>query len=866
MDKQTKTNVKNLVLSLRDDFEKEIENRLSHIGIYKDREWKDGRSLPHLAEDELGRKELDKRRRVAAFIKREEKLGLSLEEATSEFIKECSYTWINRLLGLKCMECQGIIEEVITTRPEFSNRSRAHRDFRETHPDIASKADDGLTATLFSVFEQVTDEIKILFDPSNEYSLIIPRYAMLKKSIEKINTELDYETYRADDFLGWVYQYFNSREKEKTSEEVKLKDKKISGTDIINVTQLYTEKYMVKFLVENSLGAMWTEMKPDSDLPTNWKYFVKHTNKLIREQKPVKEITFLDPACGSGHFLLYAFDIYYEMYLEENAVPRKEIPDYILKYNLHGIDIDQRAIQLTGLGLYMKAKSKNPDMKVHHMNLVSADAIMKDKEILDEFLQEFESDRTAQKLIRTIWDGLENVRELGSLLKIAEQIDEVIEQKKDKRLDFYDDATQKNWDQWKQEILEAIKSYYKKASLSFDLNKQMFANEAYKGVQLLDLLEQKYDIVATNPPYLALEKMHPKLSDFLNTNYEHTKKDIYAAFMLRNLKLVSENGKVSMINISGFMFQDSFSLFRRYILKNYTINILTHLGYHAFEGQLGHDINTSMFIFQKSKSDSNSVFFRVTNESYNEKNDKILSLIDKYNGTDKLENVFQINQRFFLDIEKYPFMYWVSPKVLHTFNSNKKMSTYLKSISKGITVTPTDKTIRCWWEIQDKSRFMAATMAKEQCRYYGHLEYSMLLTNKISKSINSRKINETECLVYNETSRLGFGVRIKPVGFANEFHTISIKPKNVDLSYLCGFLNSYFVRYILTLLNDTNRFCIDDIKRIPFKEPTHEKEIYVSKFEQQCVSIKRENLSFKLNDRNFSDCAIQWGYNQIKGG
>ncbi|MDP3104945.1 MAG: hypothetical protein Q8M95_10115, partial [Candidatus Methanoperedens sp.] len=312
MDKQTKTKIKNLALALRDDLEKEIENRLDNIGIYPEKEWKDGRSLTHLSKDEI-----EKRKRVAAFIKREEKIGLDQRKATSEFIKEASYTWINRLLGLKCMECRGLIDEVITIRPEYGGRSKRHRDFRDKNPDKAAQPDDALIACLFSAFEEVTEEIKVLFDPKNEYSLVIPRYPTLKKAIEKINTELDYNTYREDEFLGWVYQYFNSREKDRVFEEVRTKKKKISGSDIINVTQLYTEKYMVRFLVENSLGAMWMEMYPDSQLCNKWEYFVKDPNNSRREPKPVKEIKFLDPAGGSGHFQLYAFDLFYDMYLEE---------------------------------------------------------------------------------------------------------------------------------------------------------------------------------------------------------------------------------------------------------------------------------------------------------------------------------------------------------------------------------------------------------------------------------------------------------------------------------------------------------------------------------------------------------------------
>ncbi|GAG83666.1 unnamed protein product, partial [marine sediment metagenome] len=274
------------------------------------------------------------------------------------------------------------------------------------------------------------EEIKVLFDPKNEYSLIVPRYPVLKETIELINDSVNYDAYKEDEMLGWVYQYFQEREKDRIFEEVRTKKKKISGSDIIPVTSLYTEKYMVRFLVENSLGAMWMEMHPQSNLYKKWEYFVKDPNNTTREPKPIKEIKFLDPACGSGHFLLYAFDLFYDMYLEEGRVPENDIPEYILKYNLHGIDIDLRSIQLSALGLWMKAKTKNPDIRIGQINLVSADAVMVDGDRLNEFLDEFREDEVAKELVKTIWRGLHNVRELGSLLKVEEQIDEAVERMK----------------------------------------------------------------------------------------------------------------------------------------------------------------------------------------------------------------------------------------------------------------------------------------------------------------------------------------------------------------------------------------------------------------------------------------------------
>ncbi|MDW7777178.1 MAG: BREX-1 system adenine-specific DNA-methyltransferase PglX [Methanosarcinales archaeon] len=843
--------MKNLVLELRDDFEKEIENRLNNIGIYPDKEWKDGRSLPYLE-----KKELDNRRRVAVFIKREEKIGIDQKKATKEFIKEASYTWINRLLGLKCMECRGLIEEMITTRSEYGDRSRYHRNFREKNPDLAAKPDDGLIPCLFSSFKEVTEEIKVLFDPGNEYSLVVPRYPFLKKAIQKINDNLDYDTYREDEFLGWVYQYFNSREKDRVFEEVRTKKKKIAGSDIINVTQLYTEKYMVRFLVENSLGAMWMEMYPDSHLCRKWEYFVKDPNNSTRELKPVKEITFLDPACGSGHFLLYAFDLYYDMYLEEGIIPEDQIPEFILRHNLHGIDIDLRAIQLSALGLFIKAKSMQPDMTVQHMNLVSADAIMLDSEILEEFLEEFRDDPTAQELIKTIWQGLENVRELGSLLKVDEQIDEVIKHQKDKRLDFFGEGNGKGWEHWKRDLLAKLKGYYEKAAQTFDINKQMFASEACKGVQLLDLLEQRYDVVATNPPYMHKRNMEYNYRSLLQNIYPISREDIYGMFIYRNFILGTNTGYISMITQHSFMFTSRYTELRQILLENVTIRTMAHLGPYAFEDIQGEKVNTTMFTFLKNnKSKQNSIFFDLTN-SFNKRKD----LIDYINSN----RIYIVNQKDFYYIDGSPFVYWIPKNILQIFKSNKSFSLFGKP-KAGSTTSNNDKFLRYWWEINNFVNWRKYEKG-DATKYYSGIENFVFWENNGEKLRNTRgsviaseQYFDLDGIVFNLISTSEFTSRIFSKGAMFDHGANTIFELEYDLYYNLGFLNSKLIGYLLSFINPTFNFQSGDVARIPFEPPSIDIERRISALAQQCVNIKKDALQFVINDCEFKQTAIHWG-------
>ena len=866
MDKQTKTKIKNLVLELRDDFEKEIENRLNNIGIYPDKEWKDGRSLPHLE-----KKELENRRRVAAFIKREEKIGIDQQTATKEFIKETSYTWINRLLGLKCMECRDLIEEMITTRPEYGDRSRYHRNFRENHPDLATRLDDGLIPCLFLAFQEVTEEIKVLFDPENEYSLVVPRYPFLKKAIQKINDNLDYDTYREDEFLGWVYQYFNSKEKDRVFEEVRTKKKKIAGSDIINVTQLYTEKYMVRFLVENSLGAMWMEMYPDSYLCRKWEYFVKDPNNSTREPKPVKEITFLDPACGSGHFLLYAFDLYYDMYLEEGIIPKDQVSEFILRHNLHGIDIDLRAIQLSALGLFMKAKSMQPDMKVQHMNLVSADAIMLDSEILEEFLEEFRGDPTAQELIETIWQGLENVRELGSLLKVEEQIDEVIERQKSwgsqKSLDSRD-WKEKGWEHWKLDLLAKLKRYYEKAAQTFDINKQMFANEACKGVQLLDLLEQRYDVVATNPPYMGKINMDQSFNKPLKLLYPDSFYDLCTVFIERNIAFNKDIGFTSMITQQTFMFIDSFRKMRSNIIESTKFRNAAHLGPYAFEDIVGEKVNTVMFILKKSsdKSYNKCTFFKLITEK--EKNEAIIKCTNLFD----LTSIFEINQEIFHLISGKPFVYWLPLQIQNIFKNNNYLSKNL-IYKSGIITGNNDKYLRYFWEKKSfNKKWISYHKGGVYSNYYSFpdliVDWSESAKEFYSKCPTARIRNSShhfiEGITFNNISAKGINAKYLDSNILFDHNGPALLVYNLDINFVLGLLNSKLFSSLFQIVNPTLHFNGTDVLRMPLITSGEKFENNIANYVKELISLKKLRNNFITNNYEFKQTALQWGYDKMK--
>ncbi len=256
MDSKTKSAIKSLVLDLRHTLEDELAIALRRYGIFTDRDW----SLEAPPDRLTDAADREIWRRIVTVIRQGMQEGRTLQEASHDYVRESAFTFRNRLVGLKCLEVRGIIDEVITTRDVYGGRSKVHRDYRDEHPGEARAADDALPACLESVWRGVNDElIGYLFDPDDDYTLVWPRYAVLKDCIAKING-LDEAAWAEDEIIGWIYQFYNAREKE----AIRSRGKPQTPHDVAVINQFFTPRWIVKFLVDNTLGRLWLEMHPGS--------------------------------------------------------------------------------------------------------------------------------------------------------------------------------------------------------------------------------------------------------------------------------------------------------------------------------------------------------------------------------------------------------------------------------------------------------------------------------------------------------------------------------------------------------------------------------------------------------------------------
>lgn len=832
MNKQQKKLVKENILEARALLEADIADRLIRYGLNKDpAKWLAEDKIKHLSLEELQvRKNI-----IAAIAKLEQ--GMSKKEAVEQYIKEVVFTFVNRIAALRVLEVRQIIPEILETKAEYDNRSQVYRDFSEVAGELCSGADKGWQVLLNLVFEEISTEIKVLFDPKNEFSLVFPSNQAVAEIMGLFTEIITKDIWQEDEIIGWIYQYFNSKEKDEVFENLYKNKIKINSRTLPAATQLFTPKWIVKYLIDNTLGAYWIEMNPKSDIATHCTYIIKNDNPTERSLKKVSEIKLLDPACGSGHFLLQAFDVFYKMYEEEGIVAKSDIPSTIIANNLYGIDIDLRAVQLTALTLFVKAKTYNKHAKITKMNAVAADAILKDDNNKERLIVKLKSKLPgADKLVETIWDSFKNIREYGSLLRIETEIKKVLEEEKNKlgkeqlHLSNFG-ATKKGqqtmhevmsseqyWQSVEDSIINEVQQIAKESLKVTDISQSMFAAEAEKTMHLLDFFFQRYDIVVTNPPYMGKKGMGENLKKYLKMNYPKRDMDMYSAFIDRCMEFSCEDGYIGMITQDTFMFISTFQQLRKDILEETRIKSFVHLGPHAFEEIKGEKVRSAMFSLTKNKSTQQSIFVRLTNTFDKEK--LFLESI-------KNREYFIVKQEMFNSIEDSPFAYWISKEVLDLFNKLKPLRD-VATPKAGMQTGDNEKYIRFKWEIDigkstrkwypyNKGKGASKRFFDESETLIDWDEESIL--QEPGNAIRNKEFFFVEAISFTLISGT-FDARYLSEGHISDMGTpyIILKEPN-KIYYLLGLLNSKFSTYILRILNPTVNFQVGDVERIPYIEP-----------------------------------------------
>lgn len=505
--------------------------------------------------------------------------GLTKADAVSAYLREASFTTLNRFVALKMLEARELVQECVSR----GEQSAGFKEFIGLAPGLVQLPDHGYRAYIECIFDELSTEVKVLFERRDARALLWPKRSTLDALFELLNAVDLSEVWAEDETIGWVYQFFNGEAERKQMRTESQAPRNSREMAVRN--QFFTPRYVVQFLTDNTLGRIWYEMRStQTALGDNCEYMARKPDETFaqRAKKDPRDLRVLDPACGSGHFLLYAFDLLLITYEEAHADPespqseatgrtlsadyptlealRKAAPGLILAHNIHGVDIDARCAQIAQLALWMRAQRAYRDFQIgrserpgiRKSNIVVAEPLVADDELVADFVAKL-GDAELGRVFTALVDGLKLAGDMGLLLRVETLVARSTPKGQSGNL----------FAPPEERIRATLARFVADEGQRSSTRKRLFAEDATQGMGLLAIAEKKYDVVLMNPPFGAGSTRAKK--DFERA-YPRTKNDVYAAFVERGIELLWSRGRLGAITSRSGFFQSSFQTWREDVL------------------------------------------------------------------------------------------------------------------------------------------------------------------------------------------------------------------------------------------------------------------------------------------------------------
>lgn len=787
--------------------------------------------------------------------------------AREKLIDELTFTLFNRLAAVKVMEASSLFAPVLTKLSEHGDRSFGHKAWLEINPHMRTEELEGIREYIEYTFNELGNNLQLY---SNTYPYgLLPDAISLNDIIDLFNEvekdpQIDDAIWESDDVLGWMYESYNNKKKKLHKDS----DEKTEFNKVSLQSQVYTPQWVVKFLVENSLGKLYLEMYPDSDIKNRYKIANAPQTKE-RERKPLHEIKLIDPACGSGNFMLYAFDFFYELYIDQienydEDYDKKEIPKLIIEKNLHGIDLDNRAVQLAQLGLFIKAKKKRRAIGELSYNMVSSDFYLPEYELVKHIFTEGNNlDSKQQELIEEVWSDLQQAYKFGSLIRLDEKLKSRLSKVQEKidagEFTLFTSAfltEEENFSEtFFNNLKTAVEQYAQTRGNSFLTTKTKDA------ITFLELLTTEYDVATANPPYTDSTDFGPELKKFIENNYKkpfkfHT--NLYATFIMRCYELTGSDGKIAMIHPRTFMFIKSFEDVRKFIIDKTNINVFIDYSLSNLFGSIM--VDPAFYVLEKGKSNQQGAWFvsldqytRTPNEKF--KKDFCLKALDDYIEGIENEHNYIIKKDKLKLIKSWPFIYWISDDFRSKFE--EQTISMVADVALGLKTANNNKYLRFHWEVENFNISKQLDDNKKWVIYLKGGAFNKWVGNewlivewenngeKIKQQKNSQQIEKGlefkagvslstrsikgVCGRSFEQNRL-FDMAASAIIYRNPMENL----------FWLAYSNSKLFNYILNCLNPTVNKQPEDIRRLPVKI-SNKFDVFVS----MCISIKQ---SLQIND------------------
>ena len=790
-------------------------------------------------------------------------------------IEEVAYTWFNRLIAIRFMEVNdylpshirvlssesGKLEPDLVTTPfdaELPFTAEEEAQIFQLKQD--NKLDEVFRILFLKQCNALNEILPALFEKTKNYTELLLSLSVIDQDgvvyhlIHDI-PEDDFNIERGGqvEIIGWLYQYYNTEPKAAAF----AKNGKITKEEIPAVTQLFTPDWIVRYMVENSLGRLWVEGHPDCGLKENWKYYLEEAQqepevqvKLAEIRKEYaalnpEDIKLIDPCMGSGHILVYAFDVLMQIY-ESAGYSQRDAAKSILENNIYGLDIDDRAYQLAYFAVMMKARQYNRRI-LNGENTCHVYAIQESNSINRAHLKYFgagmdDIEKNAAKMqLEGLLDTLTDAKEYGSILNVESY----------------------NWDLLRRFVAAEDTA----GQISMDsVGVEDTAEQVNRLIDIGETMARKYWVTCTNPPYAGTSNLSANVNNFVKKSYPDSKADLFAVFIERCHQMTSVNGFQAMITQHSWMFLSSFEKLREKMMLTETVN-MAHLGARAFEEIGGEVVQTTAFV-------------RCANhvEGYKGTYCRLIEPTSQQGKADMFisgQNQYHVGQISFSKIPGVPVAYWISPEVLKLFDERTVGS--IADAKSGMTTTDNTRFLRLWEEVNcQKIGFGYSNIADTQdmkykwfpfCkggdfrRWAGNESFVVNWFNNGEEirvaaegATGGRLVNIDcalrECLVWTKISSANISLRLKKQGIFFSDAAPGVFTNRETLYYLLALLNTKYANEIIKLINPTLNFVPGAVSSVPVKKDEKNKG--------KIIEIAEGNV--QLSERDWDSFETSWNF------
>ncbi len=775
-------------------------------------------------------------------------------QTARDIIEEASYSWFNRLMAMRILEKNGYLSPTLSfaegsTIPLILQNARlGQHDIRsrveqaQLQQYLQDDKDEQAFALLLRHLCNKNPLIQKVFGRLDDFTeILLPDNLLAKNGILQHinNATISDEDFQQVELIGWLYQFYIADRKDEVFAGFK-KNQKARAEDIPAATQIFTPRWIVRYMVENTVGRIWLDQNPDSALKDGMKYLVdsaapdpkgEQTNNQLTINN-IQSLKLLDPACGSGHILVEGFELLFKMY-DEEGFSKREAAKNILQYNLFGLDIDTRAAQLAQFAVLLKAAQLSDKSMLNADILPHIYAMPAPYDFSDNQMHTFLGDNPPPQYfdeLKAALTTLQQGQNIGSALIVA--LSQAARAHIQAR---FDDLTSRPLSFMEESVLQRIKPF----------------------IEVLLVLSDRFEAVAANPPYMGSGTMNDTLKLYINQNYPLSKSDLFAVFMDVATHLLKPNARYGMINQHSWMFLSSFEGLRKQVLTTQHIENMLHLGPRTFDELSGEVVQSTVFVIENRVDEKRKGFY--------------LRLVNYKNSNEKEEGFHQNKQYFtvlqsnFSKIPNHSIIYWFSDNIVNSFEKLPNLSEIFNT-REGMATADNDRFLRIWSEVNFKNIGFSISNEHESLscgrkwfpynkggtfrKWFGNNDYLVEYENNgfnIKNNIDPKtgrirshnyngEFSFKEGLTWSSISSDSISLRYSPKGFL--FDSKGAKGFTDSIEAVLAILNSKVADIYLKALSPSLDYKVGDVLKIPYSEKTIDNEILID-LVQQNITISR---------------------------